>query len=520
VSAPRAVYAVSTISGASSISNKTVRGAGWTILTGISSRALGLVGTLALTHFLAPEVQGEVSDAFVVVLTANMFTTWGVLHFLVARPKEATPEIGWHITVLHLSVGIVAFSLVAIFRDAFGTLLGAPAMGRYVPGFAVALFLERVGQIPERIHAKHMNFRLIGIGRTSSEITYSIVSVVLAVMGWGGMAIVYGNIARGLVSVSIMAGASDRSEWLRPCKLRLAALRPVFSFGLPLAVGSWASFASRRWDNLIISAMFGPAVLGEYNLAYNLADIPAIQVGEQIGEVLLPSFAHMTPEARKDALVRSTGLLSVVIFPLAIGLGAVAPTVVKTLLSPEWAGVAPMLMILSALSVTRPFGFTIASYLQASNLPRAAMWLNLSKVVLLLASLTLLGQLGPLWACAGVGVAFGAQSLAAMAVVAKKDGLRIGAFLTQCFPPFLACAPMVLAVFGVRHGLASLGIDVRGVSLVAEMVAGALVYVVSALLIARSTSRELLRLIKNALRRRTQRDTPTSIPPALERTGG
>src|SRR5579859_2861488 len=126
------MYAARTISAASSISNKTVRGAGWTILTGVFSRALGLVGTLALTYFLAPEVQGEVSDAFVVVLTAHMFTTWGVLHFLVARPKEATPEIGWHITVLHLSVGVVALGLVVIFRDAFGSLLGAPAMGRYV----------------------------------------------------------------------------------------------------------------------------------------------------------------------------------------------------------------------------------------------------------------------------------------------------------------------------------------------------------------------------------------------------
>ena len=488
------------MSAASSITNKTVRGAGWTILTGVFSRALGLVGTLALTHFLAPEVQGEVSDAFVVVLTAHMFTTWGGLHFLVARPQEATPEIGWHITVLHLSVGVVALGLVTIFRDTFGAVLGAPAMGRYVPGFAVALFLERIGQIPERIHARHMNFRVIGLGRTSSELTYSLVSVALAVLGLGGMAIVYGNIARGVVQVAVMAGTCDRGEWLRPCKLRLRALRPVFSFGLPLAVGAWASFASRRWDNLVISAMFGPAVLGEYNLAYNLADIPAIQVGEQIGEVLLPSFAQMTPETRKDALLRSIGLLSVVIFPLAVGLGALAPSVVRTLLNPAWAGVAPMLMILSALSVTRPIGFTIASYLQASNLPRAAMWLNLSKVALLLTSLTLLGQLGPLWACAGVGVGFGAQALASMMVVAKQDGVRVGAFLSKCFPPLLACVPMVLAVYAARYGLAYLGIDVRGVSLVAEIVAGAVAYVLSALVIARSTSRELVGLIRGASR--------------------
>jgi PST family polysaccharide transporter len=509
-----------------SIAGNAVRGAGWTILTGIFSRALGLVGTLALTHFLAPDVQGEVSDAYIVVLTANMFTTLGVLHYLVAKPKDAGPEVGFHITVVHLTIGAVALALVTLLRDQFGVALNAPNMGMYVPGFAVALFLERMGQIPERILARHMLFRKIGLGRTYSEITYSIVSVLLAMTGMGGMAIVWGNIARSAIYLACMFINCDRREWLQPCKLRREVLRPVFAFGLPLAIGSWASFASRRWDNLVISAMFGPRIVGEYNLAYNLADIPAIQVGEQVGEVLLPSFAHMPPAERKDALIRSTGLLSLVIFPLAVGLGAVAPSLVKTLLRPEWAGVAPMLMVLSALSVTRPFGFTIASYLQASNLPRAAMWLNLSKVAILLGSVVLLGQLGPLWACVGVGVAFGIQAHASMAVVAQKDAIRIGAFLRPCVGPLLACVPMALAVTGVRIGLAELGLDARGVSLVVELVVGAVTYVLSAFLFARTVTRELLDLVRAAARRRrgggddaTPAPRPSAPPrPTLERT--
>jgi lipopolysaccharide exporter len=503
---------VGTISSASSLSRKTVRGAGWTILTGIFSRALGLVGTLALTHFLAPDVQGEVSDAFIVVLTVNMFTTLGVLHYLVAKPKDAGPEVGWNITVLHLSVGLVALGVVTLFRDHFGQYLNAPSMGQYVPGFALALFLERIGQIPERILARHMQFRLIGLGRTSSEITYSIVSVVLAMTGMGGMAIVWGNVARSVIYMAVMCGNSDRNEWLKPSPLRRDVMKPVFAFGLPLAVGAWASFAARRWDNLVMSRMFGASVVGEYNLAYNLADIPAIQVGEQIGEVLLPSFAQMEPAARQDALIRSTGLLSLVIFPLAVGLGALAPTVVHTLLTKQWESVAPMLMILSALSVTRPFGFTIASYLQASNMPRPAMWLNISKVVMLLAGIVLLGQLGPLWACVGVGLAFGAQSLASMAVVAAKDGLRIGAFLKPCVGPLVACVPMVAAVFGVRHAVQALGIDVRGVSLALEVIVGGVVYVGAALVFARSLSRELIGLVR---RRRGDRDSSMPPPAAM-----
>jgi PST family polysaccharide transporter len=81
-----------------------------------------------------------------------------------------------------------------------------------------------------------------------------------------------------------------------------------------------------------------------YNLAYNLADVPAIQVGEQIGDVLLPSFARMDPAHRPDALVRSMTLLALVVFPLAVGLGAVAPTLVATIFNARWRPIAPMLV--------------------------------------------------------------------------------------------------------------------------------------------------------------------------------
>ena len=113
-----------------------------------------------------------------------------------------------------------------------------------------------------------------------------------------------------------------------------------------------------------------------YNLAYNLADVPAIQVGEQVGDVLVPSFARMEPERRPAALLRSLTLLGLVVFPLAVGLGAVAETVVRALLDPRWHPVAPMLMVLSALSVTRPIGWTVTSYLQARQMPRLIMCLG------------------------------------------------------------------------------------------------------------------------------------------------
>src|SRR6185503_9524647 len=125
-------------------------------------------------------------------------------------------------------------------------------------------------------------------------------------------------------------------DWLEPARLTFRQTRELFAFGVPMALGALCAFASRRWDNLMVSRFFGPGPAGMYNLAYNLADVPAIQVGEQVGDVLLPSFARLDPERRPAALLRSLSLLALVVFPLAVGLGVVAPTLVAVLLDARW----------------------------------------------------------------------------------------------------------------------------------------------------------------------------------------
>jgi len=238
-----------------------------------------------------------------------------------------------------------------------------------------------------------------------------------------------------------------------------------------------------------------------YNLAYNLADVPAIQVGEQIGDVLVPSFARLAPERRPAALLRSLTLLGLVVFPLAVGLGAVAETLIDAVLDPRWHAVAPMLMVLSALSIARPIGWTVTSYLQARQLPRPIMWLEAFKLVVLLGAIFTLGRLSALSACVAVGLGFGAHTLAAFWVVRRVDGLPFGALLRSVAGPLFACGPMVAAVFLARRGLA-LGSAPRLLELAVEVLAGAVAYVIAALTFSRGASRELVARAAEVLRRR------------------
>jgi PST family polysaccharide transporter len=349
-----------------------------------------------------------------------------------------------------------------------------------------------------------MRFRSVGLRNTFAELTYTLSAVTLAALHWGGKAIVVATLLRTFVRLIVTIPAVKLGEWLTPSPLSREKSREMLSFGLPLTLGSLANFGSGQWDNWVMTRLFGENVAGLYRLAWSLADIPASQVGERIGDVLVPSFAKLEPERRKDALIRSLTLLSLIIFPLATGLGAVAPTILNdTFFTPNWEPMGTLLTVLSALGVTRPVGWVVSAYLQVYGRTRTIMVLEWFKVLAICGGIALLGSVGgQLLACAGVGLAFGVHALASLWLVKRRDGIPYLELVRPLVRPLLACIPMAVAIVGARYGLRHLGHLPRGTRLGAELVVGAVSFVVSALAIAPRASRDFLKLTRDAVRRR------------------
>jgi len=482
-----------------SVAGKAVRGIAWNLSTGLGVRVLGMVGTLVLTRFIAPYEYGEVQAASICVLTASMFSVFGFGQYLIAR--KAGPEATFHVTVYNFGLGVLALAVVLALGHPLGQLLDAPRMARFMPGLALASLLDRVQYVPERMLSRSLRFRTIALVRAGGELTFTVVSLSLA-SRYHGMAMVAGNIARSGLSAVLMASFADRHEWLTPTRLRRDVTREIFVYGVPISIGAFAEFISQRWDNLLVSGIYGPELMGNYALAYNLAETPTGAVADQIGAVLLPSFAQMQPEQRQSALLRAARLMGLLVFPLAVGLGAVAPTAVHTFFDRRWWDVAPMLTVLSVLSVVKPLTWTLIAFAHAQQRPRVIMTMGIFKAVALLLFILVFGHLSMMWLCLSVGLAFAAYFAAFLWTLHRSDGVPFLGFVMGALPPLLACVPMVLVVLAVRHGMLAMEYAQGKTMLVAELIAGALTYVVAALILAHSTSRDFLNLLRNALRRR------------------
>jgi PST family polysaccharide transporter len=479
----------------STLRQRAVRGAAWTLPTSVGSRAVGLLGTLLLARYLAPNEYGVVMAASIAATTASSVTTFGVGIYLVSNAEISRAET-FHASCWFLATGVAALGVTMMLSGPLGRWSDAPGLAEFLPLLIVSTLLDRIVYVPERILVRHLRFGWLSLARALGELTYTGVSVTAAAHGGGAMAIAWGSLARSACRLVAVVPAVDIREWLEPHRLRLATFLRIVGHGMNVSVASIATFGMRRWDNLLISRFFGAGVMGAYNYAYNLADTPASAVGDQMSDVIAASFPHVDQRRRAEALVRSCTMVSMIMFPLSIGLAAVAPTVVDTFFDTKWSNVGAMLMSLSALSVARPLGSILASYFYASRRPSVVLWLEWASLAGVVAVISTLGRVGINWACACVGVVFVLRTLAGMWMVHRQDGVLMSEFLLPMTRPLAACIAMAAGVSAARLALVGLTPPIR---LLVEIAVGATIYVGGALLVAPSGCDELLRAVRSAL---------------------
>src|SRR5262245_44845774 len=241
-----------------SLASKAARGALWTVISSMGGRAVGVIGTLVITRFLAPDDIGEVSDAAILAMTASWITIWGFGQYTVVNGRGADKaEVTWHATFFYFVLGLVSLGICLVFGGSLTRVLGAPDAAKFIPGMALSVFIRRLGAMPERILTQNMNFRPSRLALALGVSALTATALPRAALGCGGWSMVVANLVKSIVAVWILIGAAGVASWATPTKLSLARTKDMLRFGVPLGVQGVAHMASRYWDNLAISYWFG-----------------------------------------------------------------------------------------------------------------------------------------------------------------------------------------------------------------------------------------------------------------------
>ncbi|MBC7974039.1 MAG: hypothetical protein H7138_03570, partial [Myxococcales bacterium] len=98
-------------------------------------------------------------------------------------------------------------------------------------------------------------------------------------------------------------------------------------------------------------------------------------------------------------------------------------------------------------------------------------------------------------------VGYALHSVFTVVAAGRVTDLHAGAYLIGVARPLLPCVPMFFGVIALQHVLDATGVPLI-VSLIVQIAAGAVIYIAAAFVLCRPGVDELLRLGRDAIRRR------------------
>ncbi len=459
-----------------SILIKTMKGTGWIMGWRMATRVLGLVSTLVLVRILTPEDFGLVALGTVFANAVDALAWFGI-EDAILREKTFSPEIydtGFTMAVIR---AVVMGLLIAGLAVPAGYFFHDDRLTWIVLALAAATLLEgfrNIGVVEfRRTFEFDKEFLLWVIPR--------IVSIVLAI----GCALVfrsYWALVVGILTQRILRVVfSYRMHPYRP-RLGLSAWRRLTGY----SVWDWALSIvvqiRERSASIFVGRLLGPAQVGIFSVAVELATLPLTELIEPLGRAAFSGFnaARHAGLSAGQMYLRMIAAMGLAAMPASIGLSLVADPLVKLAFGPSWSGATPVMQIISVAYCLNLLSTMSGTLFQAHGLMRLSFRLLIFTVLLRLGLLfVLVPLLGLTGAALATTVAILLEQVLFVALTIHHFDVRLVDLLSRLWRIVLASATMALVLAWSDLGWhATTGVTKAelGLELLTAVTAGAAVY--------------------------------------------
>lgn len=366
----------------------------------IAMRVSRLLTTVVLSRLLLPNDFGLAAIVLTVWEIVGLFTRNGIAA-KVAQVEAADLEAVAH--TARTLIWIVCAILVAL-----QLLIAVPVALTYhdtrlalpIALMAVVYFVPALCDIQGAMLMREGRLGRIALAGAVQVTTDNLLTALLAVCGLGMWAIVLPKI---LVAPIWVIGIRTGHAWRPTRGFSLAGWREIARFGRDVGGVELLTTLQANVDNLIVAACLGVEALGFYYFAFNAG------LGITLGFVNAFSsavYSHLCqvradPEQLSRRYRQSLRTLGGLLVPVVLLQVLAAPFYVPIVFGARWTPAIPVLMLICASALARPFAATCSQLLKAVGRPDIELrWQAALSLVLVAALLA-----GTHWGIVGVAAA-------------------------------------------------------------------------------------------------------------------
>jgi len=336
-----------------SVGKILVKGTLWTTAGEVLSGVALLATNVLAARLLSPHDFGVMGTVMLTLTILDYFSQTGFHSALVQREHDVESYLDVVFT-WHLIRGVFSAALLFGLAPWVSRLYAEPQLLGVMRVVAIQPILAALTNIGQVYFHRKLDFRalaLVKLGQTALRIGIFVPAIVYFKNVW---ALVLGVLASALASVIV----SYVSHPYRP-RLRwdTTRLRELIRYGKWLTGFSAIGFFIAYGDNLFVSKYLGLAVLGVYQLAFEVSNFPTISITHVVGRIAFPTYARLQnePEGLRRAFIQVMRAVMLLSAPVSVLLFAGARDLVVHVFGEKWSSAVPLIRILVVSGFIRSF---------------------------------------------------------------------------------------------------------------------------------------------------------------------
>lgn len=423
---------------------RVLHGLAWRSSVDAGEVILQISFTAVLARLLTRADFGLVAMAMLFTRFVRTITQMGI-GMAVIQNQRATEAQVTAVFLIQLGINFLVSLICFLSAPLAADFFNEPPLAPLIRVLGWIIFLDSIS-FPQILLRKQMRFGGYSFLELTGLIIGNSVGVAMAYSGYGVWSLVY----RLMIQRAIFAlGVWPLARW-KPVKPDFNGVGNMLRFGLHMLGSHICVYFSQNMAAIITGKFIGVETLGSFNIAYNLAIVPAQKIQTVLTTVLGSAFARVQEDLAnfQAKFFASLFSLGAVFIPMMFGLAAVANNFVVVVYGSKWREAGVFLTFMAFVGMLKGLEHLMRSAIIASGRAGVIFGITLAETV---ASIPFLFIGAYYFQVMGVIVAFLAASMISFALTVRmlQKALQDRTiFMRATVRSYLVAGLMFIIVYG------------------------------------------------------------------------
>lgn len=327
-----------------SLKDKTVKGIFWSSVDRFSSQGIQFVFGILIARLLLPSDYGIVAMLGIFLAVSQTFIDSGFGTALVQKINRTETDFS---TVFYFNIiaSIFAYIVLWFISPFIADFYDIPLLEDVTKVIALNLVISSLSGIQNTKLSIAINFKSRAQISVITSISTGCVGLWMAYNGYGVWALVVQSVLSTSLRTLLLW---CYVRWMPQLVFSWKSFRELFSFGSKMLASALLDTLYNNVYTIVIGKCFSSSLLGVYSRADSLAQYPSSNITGVLQNVTFPVLSSIQnePDMLADAYKRFLRMSAFIIFPLMVGLAAVADPLIRFMLTDKWEGAIYLLQII------------------------------------------------------------------------------------------------------------------------------------------------------------------------------